>query len=139
MAAGHAEDAGAAATTNDAFDVILPFASDASDSDTSTESDSGTSASSLSSGELYLRFLWEFLEPRMGCGYIDFNSFLWGCAWLHVSITSDDRSELGELFQYYGDRGRLPPKRFRTFLHSWGDVRQSILLRRCVMVCDWHI
>ena len=138
MAAGHAEGAGAAATMDDAFDAILPFASDGFDTDISNESDSGTSASSLSSAELYLRFLWDFLEPDKGCGYIDLNSFLWGCAWLHVFINSEDRSVLEELFQYHGDRGLLPSRRFRRFLRSWGDERQSILLRRCVMECDWH-
>ena len=59
MAAGHAEGAGAAATMVDAFDAILPFASDGFDTDIRNEPDRGTSASSLLSAELHLRFLWD--------------------------------------------------------------------------------
>ena len=50
-------------------------------------------------------------DRHMGCGYIDLNRFLWRCAWLHVFINSEDRDELEELFQYYGDGGRLPSSR----------------------------
>ena len=139
MPARHAEDGGEEATTNE---TILLDSETSVDSDIGTDismdSDSGISASSLSSAELYLQLLWDFFEPHMGCGYIDLNRFLWGCAWLHVYINSEDRNELEELFQYYGDGGRLPSSRFPCFLRSWGDERQSILLRRCVMECDWH-
>ena len=144
MAAIHVQVGGAAGTTSE---IILPLASEcsdaeSSDADLSMESDSGSPASSLSSEELYTRFLWDFMErfmePDVDCGYIDLDSFLWGCAWLHVFVASEERTELEGWFEYYGDEGRLPLRRFPRFLHSWGDERQSILLRRCVMECDWH-
>ena len=134
MAASHVEDAGAAAMT---CQVFLPVASEASDTDSSMESDSSSTTSSISS-DVYLRSLWEFMEPDIDCGYIDLESWLLGCAWLHVHINSEDRYELEELFDYYADRGRLPFRRFRRLLRAWGDDRQKILLHRSVMECSWH-
>ena len=90
------------------------------------------------SGFVDLRLLWEFMAPTANCGHADLDSWLWGCAWLHVFIDKEAKDELEELFEYYGDRGRLPFKRFRRLLCAWGDERQNILLRRCVMGCSRH-
>ena len=115
-------------------DIVLPIASETSDTD--MESDS--SSSSSIDDHVDLRLLWQFMSPTDDEGYIDFDSWLWGCAWLHVFIGKEDKDELEELFEYYSDRGRLPFRRFRRLLRAWGDERQNILLRRCLMECSWH-
>ena len=78
------------------------------------------------------------MAPTANCGYIDLDSWLWGCAWLHVFIDKEAKDELEELLEYYSDLGCLPFRCFRRLLRAWGDERQNILLCRCVMECSWH-